>query len=187
MARTSTSERIGNLFQQTNGYVYINLQVAAYVNDILTFLFGFCCFFGTIKFLHLGRFNKRLSLFTQTLQNSIKELLSFGMMFSIIIMAFLILFYLLFISKMSSCANLLETAEMIFQMASIKYDTKGFIQASAFLGPFCFSLFIFVGVFICLRMSITIINDNFARARKNRIDNEEILSFMLKKFLRWIG
>jgi hypothetical protein len=47
-------------FQETNGYVYINLQLAVYINNILTYLLGFCCFFGIIKFLHLCRFNHRL-------------------------------------------------------------------------------------------------------------------------------
>src|SRR5277367_5753252 len=66
--RYKESKRIGNLFHETNGDVYINLQLTVYVNDLLTFLFGFCCFFGTIKFLRLCRFNRRLSLFSQTLE-----------------------------------------------------------------------------------------------------------------------
>ncbi|CAF4193018.1 unnamed protein product, partial [Adineta steineri] len=47
--RYKECQRIGELFEETNGYVYINLQLASYINDILTFLFAFCCFFGTIK------------------------------------------------------------------------------------------------------------------------------------------
>jgi hypothetical protein len=58
--RYKESKRISNLFKQTNGYVYINLQLSAYFNDLLTFFYGFCSFFGTIKFLHLCRYNRRL-------------------------------------------------------------------------------------------------------------------------------
>ncbi|CAF0990631.1 unnamed protein product [Adineta steineri] len=43
--RFQEANRISQLFEQTNGYVYINLQLAVYVNDILTFLLGYCCFF----------------------------------------------------------------------------------------------------------------------------------------------
>ncbi|CAF3860190.1 unnamed protein product, partial [Adineta steineri] len=46
---------VGNRFKETNGYTFINLQVAIYINDILTCLFGFCCFFGILKFLGLCR------------------------------------------------------------------------------------------------------------------------------------
>jgi hypothetical protein len=179
--------RIESLFKQTNGYVYINFQFASYVNDILIFLFSFCCFFGTLKFLHLCRFNQRLLLFNLTLQYAAKAILSFSIMFSIIFMSFLCLFYLLFNSKLWSCSCLLQTSEMIFQMMSLRYKTSQLTDAATFLGPFCFSLFIFLVVFICLNMFMSIVNDSFRHVRQNVPDNQEIISFMLTKFQRWIG
>jgi len=186
--RYRESQRIGKLFQETNGYVYINLQLASYVNDILTYLFGFCCFFGTIKFLHLCRFNERLSLFVKTLRHAGKALLSFAMMFSIIFMSFLCLCYLLFVSEISSCSSLLGTAQMLCQIALLKFPTNDLTGAAAFLGPFCFSLFIILVVFICTSMFRSIIIDSFRRAREN-INNahQHIYSFMFDRFLRWIG
>ena len=186
--RYHESNRIGKLFQETNGYVYINLQLASFVNDTLIFLYGFCCFFGMIKFLRLCRFDQRLSLFIQTLGYAGKELLSFSMMFSIIFLSFLCLFYLLFISKLSSCSTLLHTAQMLVEMTLLKFDATDLTGAAAFLGPFCFSLFIFLVVFICLSMFLSIINDSFRRARNNITDNnQDIFSFMLNRFQRWIG
>ncbi|CAF0859705.1 unnamed protein product [Rotaria sordida] len=179
--------RISSLFEKTNGYVYVNLQFAVYVNDLLTFLLSFCCFFGIIKFIHLVRFNQRLLLFIQTLQCAGKELLSFTMMFSIVFMSFLWLFYLLFVSSISSCSSVLGTAQMLFEMTLMKFDTSQLIGANVFLGPVCFFLFILLVVFICLSMFLSIINDSFRRARENRSEDEKILSFMLAKFLRWTG
>jgi len=49
-------KRIKKLFKQTNGYFLIDLRLKTSIND----LFGFCCFFGTIKFYRLCRFNQRL-------------------------------------------------------------------------------------------------------------------------------
>jgi hypothetical protein len=185
--RIQEFNRISKLFEETNGYTYINLQLIVYINDLLTYFLGFSCFFGTIKFIHLIRFNQRLTLFSQTLSYAGKELLSFSMMCSIIFMGFISLFYLLFVSKISSCSDLLRTAEMIFQMTAMKYSTNELVGADAFLGPFCFALFIFVVVFICLSMFRSIIMDNFRRARKNCGEDQEILSFMLNKFLHWTG
>ncbi|CAF2697487.1 unnamed protein product [Rotaria sp. Silwood2] len=68
-------KRISRLFKETNGYDYINLQLVVYVNDLLTFFLGYCCFFGTIKFVYLFRFNQRISLFTETLRYARKELI----------------------------------------------------------------------------------------------------------------
>ncbi|CAF1416666.1 unnamed protein product [Rotaria sordida] len=179
--------RISSLFQKTNGYVYINLQFSVYINDLLTFLLGFCCFFGLIKLIYLCRFNQRLLLFSQTLKYAGKQLISFSFMFSIVFISFLCLFYLLFVSNISSCSSLLETSQMLFEMTLMKFDTSQLIEANAFLGPFCFTLFIFLIVFICLSMFLSIINGSFRRARENKFEDHEIFSFMLKKFLYWTG
>jgi polycystin 1L2 len=182
-------KRISSLFEQTNGYVYINLQYATYINDILTYLYGFCCYFGTIKFVRLCRFNQRLMLFSQTLKYAEKELISFSMLFSIVLLAFLCLFYLLFVSKIWACASLLQTAEMLFQMTLLKFDANQLIGAAPFLGPFSFSLFILLVVFVCLSMFLSILYNSFRHARNNvkNTYNEEIFSFMLNRFQRWTG
>ncbi|CAF0834260.1 unnamed protein product [Adineta steineri] len=146
------TNRISQLFEQTNGYVYINLQLAVYVNDILTFLLGYCCFFSTIKCLQLLRFNQQISLFAEILKYSAKALISFSIMLAIVFMAFLSLFYLLFISKLSSCSSLLNTAQMLFEMTLMKFDASQIMGADAFLGPFCFTLFMFLVVFVCLSL-----------------------------------
>jgi hypothetical protein len=189
--RYCESNRIGNLFQETNGYVYINLQTAAYINDILTYLLGFCCFFGSMKFIRLSRFHRGLSLFTETLRYARKDLISFAMMFFFIFMAFLTLFYLLFVSQVWYCSTLLQTAQMIFQMMSLKFDAHDLFVAAPFLGPFCFSIFIFLAVFICMTMFVSIIIRNFRIVRKNSKVNinedYEVLRFMFRKFQCWIG
>ncbi|CAF1401522.1 unnamed protein product [Adineta steineri] len=189
--RYQKSIDVGNRFQETNGYTFINLQVATYINDILTCLFGFCCFFGTLKFLRLCRFHKRLSLFTETLQHAKKDLFSFMIMFFFIFMAFLTLFYLLFMDKIWSCSTLLHTAQMLFEMMLMKFDAYELTNAAPILGPICFSLFFLFVVFICMTMFITIVSDSFRIVRKNTKVNynedQAIFEFMLRKLQRWIG
>ena len=180
--------RLGELFQQTKGFVYINLQLATYANELFTYLWGFSCFFGTIRLLRLCEYHPCLSLFTTTLRYSIKELISFALMFSIVLLAFLCLFYFLFISKMSTCATLLSTAQMLFEMSLLKFNVNDLQGAAAFLGPFSFSLFIIFVVFIGLSMFLSIINKNFRQARQNITnDGDELLSFMWTKFSRSFG
>ena len=140
-----------------------------------------------IKFVRLCRISFRLTLFIQTLHNAAKELESFLVMFSAIFMAFLCLFYLLFVSKMFECSNLLSTAQMLFEITLMKFDATEISGADAFLGPFCFTLFILIVVFICFSVFLSIINDNFRLARENQSEDEEMLLFMIKKFIRWTG
>ncbi len=161
--------------------VSIKLQLAAYINNAFTCLYGFCCFFGIIKFLHLCRFS-------QTLVNAGKELLSFALMFSLVFFAFLCLFYFLFISKLGSCSSIVNTAQMLFEMSLLKFDATELIDAAAFLGPFTFTLFILLVVFVCLSMFLSIINDSFRRAREEKKnDDPEIFSLMFRRFQRWTG
>lgn len=150
--RIHEGNRIGTLFQETNGYAYVNLQLASYVNDVLTFLLGFCCFFGTIKFLRLLRFNRRMSMLSATLSYAAKDLISFTFMFSILYFGYLSLFYLLFQSKLWECSDPLKTAQMLFEMMLLKFDVSDLYAADYFLGPFCFTLFIIFVVFICMNM-----------------------------------
>lgn len=69
--------RISQVFPETNGYVYINLQYLTYLNDFLTYMYAFGCFFGTIRLLHLFRFHSRMYLFISTLQLGTKDLFGF--------------------------------------------------------------------------------------------------------------
>ncbi|UJR18466.1 hypothetical protein I4U23_005372, partial [Adineta vaga] len=178
---------IGKVFHKSQGDIYVDLRESVYLNDLLTYFNGFCCFFGTIKFLHLCRFNHRLSLFTETLRLSTKELISFSMMFSIIFTSFLCLFYLLFLSKLNSCSTLFQTCQMLFEMILLKFDANQLSKAGTFLGPFTLILFVLIVVFICLSMFLSIISDNFHFARQKVIRDPEVFSFMINKFLQWTG
>ncbi|CAF1228104.1 unnamed protein product [Rotaria sp. Silwood1] len=107
------------------------------------------------------------------------------------ILGFLSLFYLLFIGKISSCSSLLYTAEMLFQMIPMNFNAHELSEAAAFLGPFCFSLFILLVLFVCMSMFLTIINDSFGTVRDeiklNGDVDQHMFSFMFYKFQRWIG
>lgn len=150
--RIYEGNRVGQLFKETNGYAYVNLQLATYVNDALTFLLGFCCFFGTIKFLRLLRFNHRMSMLSSTLAYAFKDLVSFTTMFSILFLGYLTLFFLLFHSKLWACSDPIKAAQMLFEMMLLKFDVSDLYAADIFLGPFCFTLFVIFVVFICMSM-----------------------------------
>jgi len=189
--RTNEATRITRLIHETQGNIYINLQLIAYINDIFSFLLGFCCFFGTLKFLRLCHYNRRLALLLNTLKRASRELISFSFMFSIIFLAFLTLFYLQFVSLIWNCSSLLNTAQMLFEMILLKFDATEIIGAASFLGPFYFALFILFVVFVCFNMFVSIIIDNFrlARADIHRVDDDDqdVFIIFLKKLQRWCG
>ena len=181
------SKRIGDLFQATHGYAYVNLQFAAYVNDVHTYLVAFCCFLTNLKLIHLFRFDRRLSLFTETLRYAVYELLSFAMMFSIVFVAFICLFYFLFVSEAWSCSSFYQTAQLLFQLTLFMFSASQLNGSTSIIGALCLSLFTFLVVFVCLSMFLSIINKSFRHARKAIPDDQQMLAFMADKFLCWIG
>jgi polycystin 1L2 len=183
--------RIGEYFRETNGSQYINLQLAAYVNDILTYILGFCCFFGTIRLLSLFDIYPRINIFSRTFHRAFKDIASFTFMFLLLFSGFVILFYLLFVSKMRSCSSILQTSGMLFQMLLLEFDFNGIRNADAFLGPFVFALFIYFCVFICFTMFIVIILKHFRYVRtemqKTGNTQPDILTFIIRDIAKRIG
>lgn len=189
--RRHEAARLANLFRISHGDRYINFQLFAYINDIFSFLLGFCCFFGTLKFLRLCRYNRRLSLLSDTLRRSRRELFSFSFMFAVIFIAFLVLFYLQFSSLVWSCSSLLHTAQMLFEMLILKFNTSDLTGAAPLLGPLYFTFFIIFVVFVCINMFVSIVNDNFrlVRADVHRVDedNQDVFIYLFKKVQGWFG
>jgi len=183
ICRFKESIRIRKLFSKKN--VYINFQLIVYINDILTYLFGFCCFFGLIKFVHLSRINHRSYLFLRTLAYAKRRFILFTMIFSLIYLSFICLFYLLFVSKIFSCSTLLHTMQMLFKIILMKFDTIELFEADAVLGPIVLTLFIFTVVFMCLNMFVAIINDSFRQAKDEKLDDDHMISYMFDRFLCW--
>jgi len=176
--RIGEGNHVGELFKETKGYTCVNLQLAAYVNDVLTYLLAFCCFFGTIKFLRLLRFNRHIAMLSSTMAYAFKDLISFAFMFSFLFLAFLALFFLLFQSKLWTCADLVQAAQMLSQMMLLKYNVSDLIKAGSFLGPFCFTLFMIFVVFICMNMVCR-------KRTKENYENRIVFIFSLFR-LSWI-
>jgi uncharacterized membrane protein len=181
-------KRISQLFRDTNGYTYINLQLCTHINDVMFLLLAFSTFFGSVRCLRLCQYHSRLSLFTETLVHASGMLLSFAVMFAFIFVAFLCLFYFLFQAKLVTCSSLLRTAATLFEMTLLKFDAQQLTGAAAFLGPFCFTLFVLVVVFVCLSMFLSIITESFRHARQHmKRDDDAVFVLMWRTFKRCLG
>lgn len=179
---------IESFLGQTNGYSSISLHRISNINGLLNSLFGLCCFFTTLRCVHLCQYDSHLSLFPQTFQYVIGQLLTFSLMFALIFLAFVCLFYLLFQSTLSTCSTLSQTIQMIMQMISFKANRSSHVhEMGMFLGPFSIVLLMIVVVCVYVNMFVVILNHAFHSVRKNRTDDQAMFSFAWQKFQRWIG
>ena len=182
--------KVGDVFRETNGYRFVDLSRVAAVEDVFTSLLGLCCFVATIKFISFSRFYRRLHLLADTLKNAAGDLFHFMMMFSIVLFAFVGLFHMLFVSKIWSCASLLQTSEMLFEMLLMKFNTADLLDAHPVLGPLTFFGFILLVVFIGFTMFVSIIMGAYHTAHENlnvASEDQDVIPSLITKFTRWSG
>ncbi|CAF1236168.1 unnamed protein product [Adineta ricciae] len=184
-------KKMAKTLTQTKGHKPINLQIFSYLDNLLNYLLGFCCFFGTLKLLCLLRFNRRLSLLHLTLKRCARQLLGFLLMFSIVFIAFVSLYYLLFHAYVKEYSSWSETSWSCFEMIALHFTTiYELSHLNAFIAGISLFLFVFLGVFMLSNMFISIIVDNFNKLRQEQLKQEnevELIQFMTTKTKRWLG
>jgi hypothetical protein len=188
--RYYSGEQVSDFFKKTSGYGYYKLQYVAFWNENLRYCFAFCTFLGTIKFLKLLRFNKRVSFLSSTMQHAAKELIAFGFMFVILWLAFVQLLHLFFQDKTTGFSTLIRSMTTCFQIMLGKFQVDPLVQANSFFGPLLFSIYNIFIVFILLNMFVSIINDTFAAVRNDvdkQADDYQMVKFIRNKLKTLVG
>jgi polycystin 1L2 len=190
--RLYAANNITNEFKQNSSLssYFVKLQVISYWNDILGILFGFLSFFGTMKFLKLLRFNRRISFLVMTLRYAFSELVSFSVNFSVFFLAFVQLMHLMYHQHLSGFSNIIKSMQTSFEIILGKFEANPMKKASPIFGPFVFFVFNIIMVLIVLNIFLTIISDSFKKIRfdiklTGKTNNEELLGMFLKKLKSW--
>jgi len=153
---------------------FINLQYISYCNDVLQMFLGFCAAFGTIRFIKLLRFNKKIIVFIQAFSHSIRDLLSFGLLFVIFWISFVQAMYLIFNEKSSQFATLVTSMETLFQLILGKFDVLPIIKANALFGSIFYILYNILVVFMLINIFLSILTDHYNEARMSTdLDRED--------------
>jgi polycystin 1L2 len=188
--RVYAGNKVLDFFKETSGYGYYKLQYVAFWNETLRYCLAFCAALGTLKFLKLLRFNKRISFLSSTIKHSAKELIAFAFMFFIIWCAFVQLMYLFFQDKTIGFSTFIRAMTTCLEIMLGKFQVDPLVKAHAFFGPLLFSLYNIFVVFILLNMFISIINDTFSAVRNDaekQADDYHMVNFIVSKLKLWTG
>ena len=163
---------------------FINLQYIGYWNDTLQIFLGICALFGTIRFIKLLRFNKKIIVFIQAFSSSIKDLLSFGILFLILWFSFVQTIYLLFNEKSAQFETLTSTMLTLFQLILGNFDVSPMIRANAVFGAVFYILYNIFFVFTLINIFFSILTMHYNEARMNSdLDDQDPELFNYIKFL----
>lgn len=123
-------------------------------------------FLATIKFINMLKFNRRLSMLTETIRYSIKDMKAFVVTFFLYLFAFIQLGYLLFSMKLDTFRNISAVTETLLQFFIGEFNYLDYTIAQPVLGPIYFFMFVWAIIFGMQTMFLVIIIEAFQAVRK---------------------
>ncbi|KAL3876324.1 hypothetical protein ACJMK2_034186 [Sinanodonta woodiana] len=177
-------------FKETHGNEYMKFQSVGYWSEIFTYIIGWLVFFASLKFLKLLRFNKKISLLASTLKNSGRDLMHFSIIFNIVFLAFIQLFYLIYVKNVSDFKTFITAIETGIVMMMGKFDMYNMLMVNPVITQVFIFLFVVTITFIVVNMFLSILNEAFTNVRNNankQNNDYEIVDFMMNRFKMWTG
>lgn len=177
-------------FQQTHGQGYIKLQYVAYWNELLGYMLGWLIFIGTLKFLKLLKFNRRIGLLSSTIKTCSTDLFYFAILFCVFFFAFSIAFYLVLNTQVYNYSDFIYTCETLVSTILGKFHFKELADANRIIGPILFFLFMGTITFILVNMFLTIINEAFSNVKRDiskQSNDYEVVDFMVYRLKSFFG
>ena len=131
-------------FKETHGNEYMKFQYVGYWTEMFNYIIGFLVFFASMKFLKLLRFNKRISLLSDTLKNSGRDLIHFSIIFNIVFLAFMQMFYLVYVANLDTFRTFVVSCEAGIVMMMGKFDIYNMLAVNQWFTqvnfPYCFNI-----------------------------------------------
>ncbi|CAG0905453.1 unnamed protein product [Darwinula stevensoni] len=175
--------------QDTYGNEYIRLQYVALVDEILGYLIAALTFVGTIMFLKLLRFNKRIGVLSSTMKQCWDDLIGYAIVFYGVFIAFCLMFYLFFFRELEEWRNFVTAFETCSSMMLGKFQFDSMKNTNVVAAIFFFFFAIIMSI-IMLNLLLTIIIRAFEAVKRDvaKQSNEyEILDFIWGRFRTFIG
>ena len=151
-----------DFISQSQGYSYINFQGLTISNNLLIILLALTCFFSSIKFIRLFRFSKKIIFFSKVFKNSLNNMANFSFIFLVFLFAFIQIMYLSFNDQVkdfkSFTTSMMTVFNILITRCPIPYLNNNFI-----IVPFYFIL-----DFILLSIIVTILEDSFQSAKRDK-------------------
>ncbi|XP_031568597.1 polycystic kidney disease protein 1-like 2 [Actinia tenebrosa] len=169
---------------------YVSFQYVVLLNEVLNFLTACVVMLCSLKFLRLLRFNRKISMLSDTLRYASKMILSFFVMIFIVIFAFCSMTNLIFGSVLEEYRTLIRSMVSLFSMMMGDFHFQDLNDAHRIIGPIMFFFFMVIVQFILVNMFIGILSDSFNMVRTDAAaqSNEyEIVDFMVRKMSSLIG
>ncbi|XP_068213289.1 polycystin-1-like [Palaemon carinicauda] len=187
--RYKATKDVLTVFKNTFGNGYVNLNYAALLNEVYLYLVSFIGFVGTLKFIKLLRFNKKIGVLSTTLRQCWDDLAGFLMAFFLCFFSFVNMFYFLLNIYIEEFSNFVVAIETCFSMMLGKFNFQQMKEVSIIV-PLMFFLFVVLNSWVLINLLLTVIIQAFIEIKHDMLKqpNEyEIVDFVWGRFKAFIG
>ena len=181
--------QITEKFKETKGLAYMKFERVAQWTAIYHYTVGLLVFFTILKLIKLLRFNKKMSLLSQTLRRCGRQLAQFSVIFMIVFFSFVQFFHIILLSDMYQFMTFIRAWETSFAMMLGRFEFQEMTRSNPY-SPIFFILFMVVNMFILLNMALSIVIESFTAIKNDaeQQNNEyEIVDYIFNRFKSWTG
>jgi polycystin 1L2 len=144
---------------------FINLQMLAYWDDVLTSMLAFCACMGSLKFFKILQFNHTIRILISTMRIGAGGMISFGSMFLVCAFAWIQAAYIMFNDQILSLSTFVKSMETGFLLLLGKFELADLLKANPIFAIIFYVTYNTFMVLVLLNMFISIITDAFAEAK----------------------
>ncbi|XP_064093787.1 uncharacterized protein LOC135206294 [Macrobrachium nipponense] len=187
--RYKATRDVLEVFKNTFGNGYVNLTYAAILNEFYLYLVSFIGFVGSLKFIKLLRFNKKIGVLSVTLRQCWDDLAGFLVAFFLCFFSFVNMFYFLLSMYIEEFCNFVVAVETCFSMMLGKFNFDQMREVSI-LVPLMFFVFVVLNSWVLINLLLTVIIQAFIEIKHDMLKqpNEyEIVDFVWGRFKTFIG
>lgn len=143
----------------------------------LEYVIAALVFMVSLKFIRLFQFNRRMFLLPLTLSNTARQLLSYSVVFSIVLLAFSMLFHLMLHAYNSNFVNMIVTIETLLHVLLGKSDVLVKCHQFPTLERLVSFVYMSLMKFILLNIFVVVLNDGFSRAQAETSTQQNAFEF----------
>jgi polycystin 1L2 len=168
---------------------YINLQMLAYWDDVLSSMLAICAFLGTIKFLHILQFNSTIRTLFRTLGICVNELVSFGIIFLVTVFAFIQAAFVKFNDNILGLSTFFKSVETGFLLMLGKFQLSDMLAANPVCSVIFYMTFNVFVIMVLLNMFVSMISDAFEQAKEEEKNGDPLglENYLYEKIAKFFG
>jgi hypothetical protein len=158
--RIYAAHDVGNKISKNFTNTFINLQTAVYFSTLFNYFLGICAAFSCFRFLKILRYVRRILVFVRAIKRSCQEFISFGVVFTVVYLAFMQMFYMFLNNKYSEFRSMAKSIMTGFEMilgrkCELFLDERTLWLASLYI------IFVTCVIFALINVFLTIIYDSY--------------------------